>query len=148
VSLRPESPAFLRHIRDKVGCWPRPDFITGVAAPCRTYLPAPTGYNRCTETVEAGQKVEGGLDIRWENYGGSAPPKYRVLFGRYDHKFKGGAQRPKWFHGTGALESYLLELGFTAEDAKNWIKKVHAEYKSVPITHVMMPERCATDYQN
>src|SRR5271169_396259 len=99
------------------------------------------------ETIEAGQKVEGSLDIRWENYGSTAVPKYRVLFLRNDGKFKGGAQQPKWFEGTDALESYLLEIGFTAENAKNWIKQVHAQNASVPITHVMMPERFLPDYQ-
>jgi hypothetical protein len=100
------------------------------------------------ETLEAGPTVEGSLDIRWENYGSMAVPKYRVLFLRYDNKFKGGAQQPKLFEGTSALETYLPELGFAPEDAKNWIKQIHAESSSVPITHVMMPERYVADYQN
>jgi hypothetical protein len=104
--------------------------------------------NSISASGTASSRVEGSLDIRWENYGSAAAPKYRVLFLRYDSKFKGGAQQPKWFEGTGALETYLLELGFAPEDAKNWIKQVHAENRSVPITHVMMPERYVADYRN
>jgi hypothetical protein len=100
------------------------------------------------EIVDAKFGIEGSLDIRWENYGSTAAPKYRVLFGRYDRKFKDGAQQTKRFQGTDNLEIYLLDLGFTAEDAQNWIKQVHAQNRSVPITHVTMPERYIADYQN
>jgi len=93
-------------------------------------------------------RVEGSLDIRWENYGSAVVPRYRVLFLRYDSKFKGGAQQPKWFESTDSLESYLVELGFEPQGAKSRIERVHAENRSVPITHVMMPERFVRDYQN
>jgi hypothetical protein len=104
--------------------------------------------NSIAASGTASVRVEGSLDIRWENYGSTATAKYRALFLRYDDKFKGGAQQPKWFEGADALEAYLLKLGFTVNDTQNWIKQVHAENRSVAITHVMMPERYVADYQN
>jgi hypothetical protein len=83
--------------------------------------------------------VEGSLDIFWENYTTrNATPKYRLLFARYEN-FKSGAQQSNRLVGADALESYLVEINFTPDNAKNWVKQVN-EKNSVSIPNVMMPE--------
>jgi hypothetical protein len=83
--------------------------------------------------------IEGSLDILWENYTTpNATPKYRLLFARYKN-FKSGAQPSKRLVSADALESYLIEISFTPDDAKNWVKRVN-EKNSVSIPNVKMPE--------
>jgi len=90
--------------------------------------------------------VEGSLDILWENYTTpNATPKYRLLFARYMN-FESGAQRSKRLVSIDALESYLVEVGFTPDDAKNLVRQVN-EKNCVSIPNVMMPEGCLTAYE-
>jgi hypothetical protein len=90
--------------------------------------------------------IEGSLDIQWENYTTpNATPKYRLLFARYKN-FKSGAQPSKWLVSANALESYLIEVNFTPDDAKNWLKLLN-EKNSVSIPNVMMPEGYITAYE-
>jgi hypothetical protein len=98
----------------------------------------------------SGQAVEGSLDLRWENYTDlTGVPKFRALFLRYDDKFKGGAQQPHRIVGWETLESYLLEIGCTSADAKDWVGKVREKRgNSLSITNVRMPEKYLADYKN
>jgi hypothetical protein len=94
--------------------------------------------------VEA-MTVEGSLDILWLNtQDRTATPRYDLIFSRYAG-FKNGAQQPNKLVGPTALESYLIKLGFTAGDAKNWVKKAH-ERVSVSIPNVIMPGQHLADY--
>ena len=89
--------------------------------------------------------VEGSLDILWENYTTpKATPKYRLLFARYKN-FKSGAQQPKRLVGADALESYLVAINFTPDDAKNWVKQVH-EKNSVSIPNARRREQYLAAY--
>ena len=89
--------------------------------------------------------VEGSLDIRCTNWTDEkATPRYNIFFLRYGN-FKNGAQKPNPIVGTGGLEHYLIELGFTAENTKNWIKQIR-EMHSVSIPNVMMPKQRLAAY--
>ena len=82
--------------------------------------------------------VEGSLDILWENYAEPrATPKYVLLFARYKG-FRSGAQQPKRLVGADALQSYLNEVNFTPEEARNWVKQV-TDNRSVSIPNVFFP---------
>ena len=83
--------------------------------------------------------VEGSLDILWENNAQpTATPRYMLIFARYQN-FKNGGQPSKRLVGDYALETYLTEIGFKEQDAKEWIQQVH-EKQSASIPNVMMPE--------
>jgi hypothetical protein len=104
-----------------------------------------------TNTITAsGRAVEGSLDVRWENSTHpTAAAKFRTLFLRHDDKFRGGAQQPHWIVGREALESYLLELGCTSAEAKDWAGKVREKRgNSLSITNVKMPEEHLAAYKN
>ncbi len=89
--------------------------------------------------------IEGSLDILWLNASDTtATPRYALIFSRYAG-FKNGAQQPNNIVGHAALESYLIELGFTVEDAENWIEQTHQRI-SVSIPNVMMPGQHLADY--
>lgn len=88
--------------------------------------------------------VEGSLDILWLNAETTATPKYDLIFATYAG-FRNGAQQPNKKVGPVALESYLVELGFSAEDTENWLKQVH-QHVSVSIPNVMMPGEHLVDY--
>jgi len=99
--------------------------------------------NHMTQTDET---VEGSLGILWENYGeASASPKYSLLFSRYKD-FRNGAQRPKKIVGNSELEGYLINIHFTTNDAREWIKQVR-EKRSVRIDNTMMPAEFLPDYE-
>lgn len=90
-------------------------------------------------------KVEGSLDILWLNSGlPGALPRYDLIFARYEG-FKNGAQYPNKIAGPAALVDYLIELGFAAEDAENWVKQAHQRF-CVSIPNVMMPDEHLADY--
>jgi len=90
--------------------------------------------------------VEGSLDILWLNAADTTrTPRYDLIFSRYDAGFRNGAQQPNKMAGPDTLESYLIELGFTAEDAENWVKQAHQQV-SVSILNVMMPGKHLADY--
>lgn len=90
--------------------------------------------------------VEGSLDILWENHTTpNATPKYRLMFWRYKN-FKSGAQKSKHLVGPDALESYLIEINFTPDDAKSSIKQVNEKH-SVSIPNVMMTEQYVAAYE-
>jgi hypothetical protein len=111
--------------------------------------------------------------IRWEkNTQASATPRYMLMFSR--HKTfsegvhitsredlysllvnyrswdmwspKGGAQPSKLLVGSDVLESYLIDIGFRPDDAKDWIKQIH-EKGSVFIRNVVMPEEQMSAYE-
>jgi hypothetical protein len=89
--------------------------------------------------------VEGSLEILWLNAGDPrVTPRYDLIFSRYAG-FKNGAQQPGKVVGPAALVSYLINLGFTAEDAQNWVKQVHQKL-SVSIRNVMLPDQHLADY--
>lgn len=89
--------------------------------------------------------IEGSLDILWENHQQAAAPRYRLIFARYKN-FRSGAQPSKKVVGDDALESYLVQIGFAASDAKLWIKQLQ-EKQSVSIPNVMMPEAEMSPYE-
>jgi hypothetical protein len=93
--------------------------------------------------------IECTLYIRWENgTQASATPRYKLMFSRYKNPWegvhitsrgglynllvnyrsgdmwspKGGAQPSKLLVGSDGLESYLIDIGFRPDDAKDWIK--------------------------
>jgi hypothetical protein len=83
--------------------------------------------------------VEGSLNILWENY--AQPAKvcnYRVLFSSYT-SLKGimPEPAPRYFDCADDLESYLVEKGLQAREAKNWVDQVH-EKKNVSIPNVIL----------
>jgi hypothetical protein len=83
--------------------------------------------------------IEGSLDILWENYEQPAnTPRYRVLFASYT-SLKGTLPEPAPRHidGTEALESYLVEKGLKAKEAKKWVKQVQ-EQKNASIPNVIL----------
>jgi hypothetical protein len=93
----------------------------------------------------SGNAVEGTLDIIWENNAQpTATPRYMVLFARYQN-FKNGAQPYKSIVGTDALESYLIEVGFTTENARRWTEQVREGTISIP--NVIMPEGQMAAYE-
>jgi len=99
----------------------------------------PPEYNRPMNTVE------GSLDIHWSNSNeASATPKYRLLFARYAG-FQSGAQQTKMIVGGDALEAYLTDLGFEAEDAKAWVRKLR-EQVSVSIPNVILQQEQLAPY--
>jgi hypothetical protein len=89
--------------------------------------------------------VEGSLDILWENYAEPrATPKYVLLFARYKG-FRSGAQQAKRLVGADALQSYLNEVNFTPEEARDWVKQV-TDNRSVSIPNVFLSQRFLADY--
>jgi hypothetical protein len=81
--------------------------------------------------------IEGSLDILWTNFNEpQGTPHYDLIFTRYENPHN-GAQRPYHVVGTLALKIYLVEIGFDAEDAVDWIKKL-SEKRSVSIPNVML----------
>jgi hypothetical protein len=91
-------------------------------------------------------KVEGTLHILWENdIHPGATPRYRLLFDRCQDP-KVGVQQSKRLLGADRLESYLLKIELTEQDAKYWIKQTH-ERQYVSIPNVMMPQNQMTVYE-
>jgi hypothetical protein len=84
------------------------------------------------------ERVEGVLDIFWENSGeiGTAA-RYCLHFLPLSRR-KGGPVAPMSVVGDDSLERYLVEWGFISENAKGWIGKLKAD-KSISISNVMMP---------
>jgi hypothetical protein len=63
------------------------------------------------------------MDIFWLNSGDpNVTPRYNLIFARYAG-FKDGAQQPYKITGPAALVDYLIELGFTAENAESWVQQ-------------------------
>jgi hypothetical protein len=84
------------------------------------------------------ERVEGVLDIFWENSSEiGATARFVLHFLRLD-RIKGGPVAPMTAVGDDSLERYLVEWGFKAENAKGWIEKLKAD-KSVSIPNVMLP---------
>lgn len=81
--------------------------------------------------------TEGTLDIIWENNESPmSSPRYSLIFAPYVG-FRSGAQQPKHIVGQTALGEYLKELGFTPEDAIEWLKRISSEGTvSIPHTHI------------
>jgi hypothetical protein len=101
------------------------------------------GVKNMTSTEET---VEGSLDIRWENYEKpTLPPRYELFFARYKN-FKSGAQRSKTIMGDGELEAHLIEIHFTPQNAREWVKQVK-DQQLVSIPNTMMPVRFLPDYE-
>jgi hypothetical protein len=117
--------------------------------------------------------IEGTLYIRWEkDTEASATPRYKLMFSGYKNPWegvyitsreglynllvnyrsgdmwfpKGGAQLSKLLVGSDRLESYLIDIGFRPDDAKDWIKQIH-EKGSVSIPNVTMPEEQMSAYE-
>jgi hypothetical protein len=90
--------------------------------------------------------IEGSLDIMWMNPDVLGTPRYNLFFARYAN-FRNGAQQPYEIVGDEALENYLVRLGFTVEDAKHWIDKVHHERNAASIPNVWMPDERLVDYE-
>jgi hypothetical protein len=89
--------------------------------------------------------IEGSLNIFWVNQTElAATPKYQLHFVRYSG-FQSGAQPSKLIVGADGLESYLTELGFTPQNARQWIAQAH-ENRSVSIPNVMLPEQYLAPY--
>jgi hypothetical protein len=88
--------------------------------------------------------VEGSLDIFWLNSDSRAMPRYDLIFARYAG-FKNGAQQPNKIVGTASVVNYLIELGFTAENAEGWVREAHQRF-CVSIPNVMMPVQHLADY--
>lgn len=88
--------------------------------------------------------IEGSLDIVWENNTqATATPRYMLLFARY-HDFRNAARAHKSIVGTEFLEAYLVEIGFTPTNAKDWIKQLSEGSVSIP--NVMMPSDQMAEY--
>jgi len=86
------------------------------------------------------------LDILWENYGDPrATPRFRLIFINIRAESH-GAKPHKTIVGEDALEDYLIMLGFTPKNAKDWIKQVKAE-TSVSIQNVTISEQYAAEYE-
>ncbi len=84
------------------------------------------------------ERVEGVLDILWENSGETgAAARYCLLFFPLTRR-KGGPVAPMSVVGDDFLERYLVEWGFASVNAKGWIGKLKAD-TSVSIPNVMMP---------
>ena len=117
--------------------------------------------------------IAGTLYIRWENDTQAlATPRYKLIFSRYKNLSEGvhitsreglynllvnyrsggmwspqgGAQPSKLLVGSDGLESYLIDIGFRPDDAKDWVKQIH-EKGSVSIPNVMMPEEQMSEYE-
>lgn len=90
--------------------------------------------------------IEGSLDIMWMNWGVPGPPRYNLYFLRYANP-RNGAQQPHEVIGDESLEHYLVKLGFTAEDAKQWIDKVRHERSAASIPNVWMPDEHLADFE-
>ena len=89
--------------------------------------------------------VAGTLHVLWENdIRPEVRPRYRLLFDRHSNVKSG--QRSKRLLGKHRLESYLLKIELTAQDAKHWIQQVHQkQYVSIP--NVMMPQEQMAMYE-
>lgn len=84
------------------------------------------------------ERVEGVLDIFWENSSEiGATARYVLHFVRLD-RVKGGPLAPMTVVGDDSLEQRLVEWGFRSEDARGWTQKLKAD-KSVSISNVMLP---------
>ncbi len=93
-----------------------------------------------------GQKVEGSLDIFWENYlKPTAAPSYRIHFLKYVDP-RNGAQQSNTIVGTANLVAYLSEIGFAQEDVSHWLKQV-SDKKSLSIPNVMLPMQYLAAYE-
>lgn len=92
------------------------------------------------------KRVEGTLDIFWENNAEPrSTPKYRLLFVPY-RNFRNGAQPAKYLASTEALKSYLIQISFSREDADERVKQLN-EKKSVSIPNVFLTERFLAEYE-
>jgi hypothetical protein len=90
--------------------------------------------------------VEGMLDIFWKNNEEVRDtPRFQLHFVKIDG-VSHGPLKDKKIAGEDMLEAYLIEVGFEAKKAKEWLKKVKEE-KSVSIRPIMMPEKYAFEYQ-
>jgi len=103
------------------------------------------GHSYISENARR-KMVEGMLDILWENYGDPrATPRFRLIFINIRAESH-GAKPHKTIVGEDALEDYLIMLGFTPKNAKDWIKQVKAE-TSVSIQNVTISEQYAAEYE-
>ena len=86
----------------------------------------------------------GTLGIIWENSADPATtPTYALTFTSYS-KFKDRSNQVKRIVGDEALQDYLMELNFSAEDAHRWLEKVKAENSTSIRTVMMSPEELAS----
>jgi len=82
--------------------------------------------------------IPGRLDIQWANHvQATATPWYWLTFAR-DENYRDGTQPHYALRGEEGLESYLVQIGFKPQDAKDWTKRVR-ESQQVSIFNVMMP---------
>lgn len=91
------------------------------------------------EKLHKEERVEGDLDVRWENsrnVGETA--RHRLRFLRRDRE-RGGPVVPMTVVGDDCLERYLVEWGCGSENARGWIQKLRA-HKSISIRDIRMPE--------
>jgi predicted transcriptional regulator len=90
------------------------------------------------EKLKKEERVEGVLDIFWEN---NAEPEvvavYRLRFLSFVRE-RGGPVAPMTVIGDDSLERYLADWGFSSENAKGWIHKLKRD-TSVSVPNVMMP---------
>lgn len=90
------------------------------------------------EKLNKEERVEGVLDIFWEN---NAEPRaaamYRLRFLSFLRK-RGGPIAPMTVVGDNCLERYLVDWGFDPDIARGWIQKLKKD-TSVSIPNVMMP---------
>jgi hypothetical protein len=90
------------------------------------------------------ERVEGVLDIFWENNADSAATKrYCLHFIRLDHDH--GPVAPMTIVGDDCLERCLISWGFAAGNASGWVQKLRID-KSVSIPNVMMPSENVGPY--
>lgn len=83
-------------------------------------------------------RVEGVLDIFWENSGEPSTTARYVMHFLNLHRRRGGPVAPRTMVGEDSLERYLIELGFKSENARGWLEKLKAD-RSISIPNVMMP---------
>jgi predicted transcriptional regulator len=89
------------------------------------------------EKIQREDKVEGVLDIFWENSQEAGTPRYRMCFLNIRRE-AGGALAPITAVGDDSLQSYFVRWGFAPENAKGWIAKLKSD-RSISIPNVMMP---------
>jgi len=97
------------------------------------------------EKLDKEERVEGALDIFWENNTDvTATRRYRLRFLSLRRE-KGGPLAPLTLVGDESLERYLEELGFAPQNARGWLQKLRTD-KTVSIPNVMMPADRAGPY--
>jgi hypothetical protein len=89
------------------------------------------------EKIYREDKVEGMLDVFWENSEEQGTPRYRICFLNIRRE-AGGPLAPITAVGDDSLQDHLLRWGFALENAKGWIAKLKTD-ASISIPNVMMP---------